>query len=123
MCHCTACASARSPMSPPSTCSPRNWHGWASPPCWSQNDQPVQVAAGDPPTMKKFLSALLLTAASATGLAAAPSVPAPPAVQASGYILLDHDSGRVLAEQRADERMEPASITKLMTAYIVFTAL
>ena len=36
---------------------------------------------------------------------------------------LDHDSGRVLAEQRSDERMEPASITKLMTAYIVFEAL
>jgi D-alanyl-D-alanine carboxypeptidase (penicillin-binding protein 5/6) len=73
--------------------------------------------------MKKFLSAMLLAAASATGFAAAPGVPAPPAVQATGYILLDHDSGRVLAEQRADDRMEPASITKLMTAYIVFDAL
>jgi D-alanyl-D-alanine carboxypeptidase (penicillin-binding protein 5/6) len=36
---------------------------------------------------------------------------------------MDHFSGRVLAQQRADERAEPASLTKLMTAYVVFTAL
>ncbi len=50
-------------------------------------------------------------------------VPAPPNVATSGYILLDYDSGRVLASQRPDDRMEPASITKLMSAYIVFQAL
>jgi serine-type D-Ala-D-Ala carboxypeptidase (penicillin-binding protein 5/6) len=44
-------------------------------------------------------------------------------VPTSGYILVDHDSGRVLAEQRSGERMEPASITKVMTAYLVFAAL
>jgi D-alanyl-D-alanine carboxypeptidase (penicillin-binding protein 5/6) len=75
------------------------------------------------PTMKKILTALLLVATSTAALAAAPTIPAPPKIAANGYILLDHDSGRVLAEQRADERMEPASITKLMTAYLVFTAL
>ncbi len=78
--------------------------------------------------MKKTLvhnafAALLLAAASATGFAAAPSIPSPPTVPTTGYILIDHDSGRVLAEQRSDDRMEPASITKLMTAYLVFTAL
>jgi D-alanyl-D-alanine carboxypeptidase (penicillin-binding protein 5/6) len=36
---------------------------------------------------------------------------------------MDHFSGRVLAQQRADERSEPASLTKLMTAYVVFAAL
>jgi serine-type D-Ala-D-Ala carboxypeptidase (penicillin-binding protein 5/6) len=72
--------------------------------------------------MKKILAALLLVAGSAA-LAAAPSIPSPPPIAANGYILMDHDSGRVLAEQRADERMEPASITKLMTAYLVFQAL
>src|SRR5690606_22243639 len=39
------------------------------------------------------------------------------------WLLVDFDSGRVLAEHQADERMEPASLTKLMTAYVVFTAL
>lgn len=49
-----------------------------------------------------------------------PPVPEPPEIQAEGYLLLDFASGRVLAEQRADTALEPASLTKLMTAYIVF---
>jgi D-alanyl-D-alanine carboxypeptidase (penicillin-binding protein 5/6) len=65
---------------------------------------------------------LLLWIASSVAQAAVP-IPKPPSVDARGYILLDHASGRVLAEQKADERMEPASITKLMTAYAVFKAL
>jgi serine-type D-Ala-D-Ala carboxypeptidase (penicillin-binding protein 5/6) len=73
--------------------------------------------------MKKTLIALLAAAVASTGFAAAPSIPTPPPVPANGYILVDHASGRVLAEQRADDRMEPASITKLMTAYLVFAAL
>jgi D-alanyl-D-alanine carboxypeptidase (penicillin-binding protein 5/6) len=50
-------------------------------------------------------------------------IPQPPAVDARAYLLIDHDSGRVLAESHADERMEPASLTKLMTSYAVFAAL
>ena len=50
-------------------------------------------------------------------------VPAPPAVTARSWILMDHFSGRVLAQARPDERSEPASLTKLMTAYVVFAAL
>jgi serine-type D-Ala-D-Ala carboxypeptidase (penicillin-binding protein 5/6) len=73
---------------------------------------PVQVPAPTP-------SATLPAAATR---AAAP-VPAPPSVTARSWILLDHFSGRVLAQERADERSEPASLTKLMTAYVVFTAL
>ena len=76
--------------------------------------------------MKTALLALLassLALATPAALAAATPIPTPPAVPTTGYILLDHDSGRVLASQKADERMEPASITKLMTAYIVFEAL
>ena len=74
--------------------------------------------------MKKLFCHLLLALAPAVALAGAPPViPEPPQIPANGYILIDHLSGRVLAEQRADERMEPASITKVMTAYIVFEAL
>ena len=55
---------------------------------------------------------------------AAPApIPKPPDVNARAYILVDYQSGRVLAEEHADDRMEPASLTKLMTAYVVFTAL
>jgi len=54
---------------------------------------------------------------------AAIPVPNPPVVQARAFILEDFHSGRVLAEKNAHERMEPASLTKLMTAYIVFSEL
>jgi len=46
-------------------------------------------------------------------------IPEPPSVNASNYILLDAVSGRVLAEKGADEQIEPASITKIMTGYVV----
>lgn len=52
--------------------------------------------------------------------AAAP-IPAPPAVNARSWLLQDFHSGRVLSEENADQRMEPASLTKLMTAYILFS--
>ena len=54
--------------------------------------------------------------------AAAP-IPNPPDVTARAYILTDYQSGRVLAQSHADDREEPASLTKLMTSYVVFTAL
>ena len=66
--------------------------------------------------------ALALAAATPPAQAAAP-IPAPPEVNARSYLLVDHFSGRVLAERHADERAEPASLTKLMTAYVVFKAL
>jgi len=55
--------------------------------------------------------------------APAAPVPAPPSVTARSWILLDHFSGRVLAQERAVTEGEPASLTKLMTAYVVFAAL
>lgn len=51
------------------------------------------------------------------------SAPPPPDISARGYLLMDADSGRVLASKNEDESLEPASITKLMTAYAVFRAL
>jgi D-alanyl-D-alanine carboxypeptidase (penicillin-binding protein 5/6) len=52
-----------------------------------------------------------------------PPVPAPPQLGANSYILVDFNSGRVLVEHNPDVRVEPASITKLMTAYVVFEEL
>ncbi|MDZ7809057.1 MAG: serine hydrolase [Arhodomonas sp.] len=50
-------------------------------------------------------------------------VPDPPSVAAESYVLMDYHSGRVLAERNPGERRDPASITKLMTAYTVFKEL
>lgn len=52
-----------------------------------------------------------------------PVIPAPPEIGAKAVILIDFNSGRVLAEKNADQRLEPASLTKIMTAYVVFREL
>ncbi len=46
-------------------------------------------------------------------------VPSPPELNVSSYVLLDYNSGQVLAEKNMNKRLPPASLTKLMTAYIV----
>jgi D-alanyl-D-alanine carboxypeptidase (penicillin-binding protein 5/6) len=76
--------------------------------------------AAPPPPATPAPAATAAAVAPANG--AAP-IPNPPAVTARSYLLLDHFSGRVLAQNNADERAEPASLTKLMTAYVVFHAL
>lgn len=68
-------------------------------------------------------SALILILAGLGQVALAAPIPKPPAIASRSFLLIDFDSGRVLAEDHADERMEPASITKLMTAYVVFEAI
>jgi D-alanyl-D-alanine carboxypeptidase (penicillin-binding protein 5/6) len=50
-------------------------------------------------------------------------IPDPPGLAARGYLLIEHNSGRVLAESNATERLEPASLTKILTAYVVFREL
>ena len=52
-----------------------------------------------------------------------PAVPAAPAIAAKAYLLLDFNSGQTLAAHNAQARVEPASLTKLMTAYLAFSAL
>lgn len=51
------------------------------------------------------------------------ATPSAPNLQGTGYILIDVNSGRILAEKNSDTRMPPASLTKLMTMYIVSNAL
>jgi len=72
------------------------------------------------PSFSVLTCAFLLCAA--TTFAAVP-IPKPPAIDARAYVLIDFQSGRVLAGDKADAQMEPASITKLMTGYIVFRAI
>ncbi|MCU0925902.1 MAG: D-alanyl-D-alanine carboxypeptidase [Hydrogenophaga sp.] len=61
--------------------------------------------------------------AAVAAFSASAQVPQPPEVAARAYVLLDMTSGQVLASKDADTPVEPASLTKLMTAYLVFDAL
>jgi serine-type D-Ala-D-Ala carboxypeptidase (penicillin-binding protein 5/6) len=55
--------------------------------------------------------------------AAPVTVPTPPTLNASAWLLMDYQSGRVLAKHNSNERIEPASLTKMMTAYAVLHAI
>lgn len=59
----------------------------------------------------------------ATAAGAAVPIPAAPQVSAKNFILVDANSGHVLAEKEADAQIEPASITKLMTSYVIYNEL
>ncbi len=64
---------------------------------------------------------LLLSTLSA--MAQRTPVPAPPAINSSAWIMVDASTGYVLGEKNADQKVEPASITKMMTAFVVFNEL
>jgi D-alanyl-D-alanine carboxypeptidase (penicillin-binding protein 5/6) len=70
--------------------------------------------------MKRFLA---FCVAAATTLCSFAQTPQPPEIAARNYILFDLNSQQVLAEREADAQTDPASLTKLMTAYLVFAAL
>jgi D-alanyl-D-alanine carboxypeptidase (penicillin-binding protein 5/6) len=69
--------------------------------------------------MVRFISCLVLLMVAGAQAA----LPPPPPVMGKAWIVGDLTSGQLLVAQRADERYEPASLTKLMTAYLVFSAL
>lgn len=73
--------------------------------------------------LSKALRALLLAAALPFCLVAAAQVPAAPEVAARSYLLLDVTANQLLVQKDIDTPVEPASLTKLMSAYIVFDAL
>ncbi len=70
---------------------------------------------------RTFACAWLICAAGA--LAAPTPIPAAPSINASAYLVIEHHSGRVIAEKNSEAAVEPASITKLMTAYVAFDKL
>lgn len=71
--------------------------------------------------MKKMLQKLIGLSSLALSFFAQADllVPSPPIVNAKGYILIDYDTGKVLAEKNADEQLNPASLTKMMTSYVI----
>ena len=82
------------------------------------------------PAMKKtrLLTSLTVLATTSTLLltlstAYAEQAPAAPQVDAKAWILIDYHSGKVLTESNADQRLDPASLTKMMTSYVVGQAL
>ena len=80
-------------------------------------------------TLFSAVVVLLFSALAAAGFAraadapATPAAVAPPGVAAAAWLLTDVTSGQTLHAANADERRDPASLTKLMTAYLVFGAL
>ncbi len=66
-----------------------------------------------------LLGALLASSA----LAQTQPIPAPPIIGAKSFLMIDGTTGHELASLQPDERLAPASLTKLMTAYVVFQSL
>jgi serine-type D-Ala-D-Ala carboxypeptidase (penicillin-binding protein 5/6) len=73
--------------------------------------------------MKRLLQALAAPLLAFVCLAVSAQVPQPPEIAARSYLLVDVTANQVLAGRDIDSPVEPASLTKLMTAYIVFDAL
>ena len=67
----------------------------------------------------KALVALVLLLSSFLVAAQPALIPAAPKISAKSWILMDANSGEVITEHNADERLPPASLTKLMTSYVV----
>jgi D-alanyl-D-alanine carboxypeptidase (penicillin-binding protein 5/6) len=76
-------------------------------------------------SLKQRISLISLAALLCSGIASAQNmpVPQPPIIGAKSYILIDGSTGAELASLKPDERLAPASLTKLMTAYALFRAL
>ncbi|MGH8161912.1 MAG: D-alanyl-D-alanine carboxypeptidase family protein, partial [Gammaproteobacteria bacterium] len=75
---------------------------------------------------RHFLALAALTAsvpAFATPAPAPMPTPSPPAVSAASYVLMNYQTGRILAQKAPHAKRAPASTTKMMTAYLVFRAL
>jgi len=73
--------------------------------------------------MKSFFMILVLFSGLFIAVAQASPVPSPPKLAAKSFLLIDYNSGRILAEKNINKKIEPASITKLMTAYVVYKEL
>ncbi|EPE9253126.1 serine-type D-Ala-D-Ala carboxypeptidase [Klebsiella variicola] len=79
-----------------------------------------------------FTARLLITALSVAALSSAARaddlniktmIPGAPQIDAESWVLIDYNSGKVLAENNADSRRDPASLTKMMTSYVIGQAM
>jgi len=74
-------------------------------------------------SFRPFVLALVALLSAVSVPAVGQTQPAPPALAAKSWLLLEMSSGQTLTAEKPDERLEPASLTKLMTAYLTFSAL
>ena len=74
--------------------------------------------------MLRLVSFLLLVGVASSGAAQTPlPIPPVPAIAAKSWLLLDYQSQQLIASANAEERADPAALTKLMTAYVAFDAI
>jgi len=66
-----------------------------------------------------FSRVIVLSLTIITSYSAVAIVPAAPSLSAKSYILMDYTSGKILVENNADLPLPPASLTKMMTSYVV----
>lgn len=71
-------------------------------------------------TQSVFVSSVALCATLANSAIASPIVvPDAPQIAAKGYVLMDYHSGKILAEKEMNTKLSPASLTKMMTSYVI----
>lgn len=75
------------------------------------------------PVVRIIFFAIALAVTGTTACFAQTPIPAAPTISATSYLVVDHFSGKIIAQKNAAERLPPASITKLMTAYVTFKKL
>ncbi|WP_420843706.1 serine hydrolase [Idiomarina tyrosinivorans] len=68
--------------------------------------------------LSRVLGLAVLASISLTAMAQS-VVPSPPSIDAKGYILIDHTTGKIIASENADKKLAPASLTKMMTSFII----
>ena len=73
--------------------------------------------------MLKTIFGVMLILLSTIAQSAVRPLPAPPSLGAKSYLLAEYHSGRVLVQHEANTRIEPASITKIMSSYVIYQAM
>ncbi|WLQ14145.1 D-alanyl-D-alanine carboxypeptidase family protein [Hahella aquimaris] len=71
------------------------------------------------PRMRVYIAFFLCWAVSAAWADQASLIPSAPQIAASSYILMDAESGAIIVEKNSEERLPPASLTKMMTSYVL----
>jgi len=77
----------------------------------------------NPKTVIPYLLSIVVAVVSINAVAAPRIIPKAPSVAATGYILMDFDSGKVITKGNSQKHLAPASLTKIMTSYAIFSEL